>query len=199
MRYILVIAIFLFITSSYVNAQKFSVGGGLGLGQIINEKAEGRAVKGLVFAQVSYHLNDKFSVGIELGTAGNFSPVEDNNVMVGNSIILSPYDTKSNTVMGKFYYSFKLRKLDAYGATGIGTNRYFTNVNLPDIDVVERTNFAVMPEVGLRIDGLSISARYLIGGRGPAFQGVDERGDNYSLSSENMNILYVTLGYNFTF
>lgn len=199
MRYIFSILIILGAFFSQTDAQRFSVGGGLGLGKIVNEDAEGRAIKGLLFIQANYHLNEKLSFGIELGTAGNLSPVEDNNEVIGNRIILSPYDTKTNTVLGKFYYSFKLKKLDTYAAIGLGTNKYFTNVNLPDTDVVDRVNFAAMPEIGVRIDGLSISARYLFGGRGPSFEGVDERGDNYSLASENMSILYFTLGYNFRF
>ena len=119
--------------------------------------------------------------------------------MEDNRIVLSPFDTKTSMSLAKVQYDLKTGSFRPFVALGLGQNTYFTNINDAGVDKVRRANFAAMPEVGIKIDDLSLSAKYLLGGRGPSFSGIGERGEEMVLESEIMSILYFTLGYSFHF
>lgn len=188
-----------FLLSTQGLAQKFSLTPGAGFGKIIGETAEGAAIKGLVFLQGYYHIDAQLAVGFEVGTAGNFSPVEENEVSNATSITLSPFDTNHTILLLKGDYTFGQGELRPYVSLGLGTNTYFTNVHVGDVNKVKRTNFGVMPEVGLRIAQLGLSAKYILAGDSPEFSGTNEADQEVTLESERISILYFTLSYSFKF
>ena len=179
------------------HAQSLEVGIGLGLGAVYNPKADlpGTA-KGLVFLEARHALSESFSIGLELGSAGNLNPLAGDleTPEPGGQITISPSLVQSSTYLAKGIYFFPT-KARGYVALGLGLNTFSRFVHLEDIDRIRRRNFAFQPEFGFQIGGFIISYKHLFGGKTPGLDVTSSQGQTTRMVSTNVNFSLLSFGY----
>lgn len=177
-------------------SQKFTLDTGVGIGGVLEEQTSaGRAV---LFVAGMYHPSDSYAVGIDLGTGGNWLPVDGIEMISPTEERISPYGARFNHVLlkGVYYRSWGIGS--PYVAIGAGINSYRFYVHTVDTDLVSRNNFIGMLEVGIQFENrLTTSFRYYSPGKTPDFSGIDQNGVTKVLEETSFSMLLLTLGYSF--
>lgn len=166
--YLIFIALLNFGTT---HAQTLSVEGFLTNGNILEEKH--RAGKAGIGLGSYYHLSDKWLVGFELGTGGNFLPV-DGSAFDGNFDVLDPSFFSYNTMLLKCRYYFVEKFLNGrlYSSISAGYAKYFRRISDENIKQIANRTFTIIPEIGLSLDRVNLSIQYFPPFDTPSFSGV---------------------------
>lgn len=189
------------VVPSNLAAQGYAADISLGVGNVIGvDHPYGKIQLGIMC--VRDIMDDRAQVGIEITMGGNFIPGDDGADDITGVEHLDAANANWTGLQMRGRYFISGETLRPYIGIGVGANNYWFNVNAVDTETVNQWNLGLTPEVGLGINQLNLSLRYLRGGKTPDFVGtrpVQYGGNEVILSSEKLDIILVTLGYTFVF
>lgn len=151
------------------------------------------------FISVYYKMNDNFSPGVQLLTAGELISTSKcfQFIQSTNTTIQSGNRLPASSVLFRGRYRFFAdKKSSPYFDLGLGFSTFTYRAITADVKRVKKTNFAISPELGFEVPRFSFSCQTIIGGKTPTFEGFDSFSNkNISLRSTKSLQLYFTLAY----
>ncbi len=184
-----------------VSAQGYAANVSLGLGNVVGfNHPQGKIQLGIMC--VRSILEDRVQMGIEISMGGNFIPGDSEADDITRIEIIDAANANWTGIQYKGRYFLAGESLRPFVGLGIGANNYWFNVNTVEEETVNRWNFGFTPEIGLGINKFNLALRYIFGGSTPEFKGtrpVAYGGNEVVLTSENLNIILLTVGYTFSF
>lgn len=190
----------LLVLSTSANAQGYAADISLGIGNVSSrDHGQGKIQLGIMC--VREILKDRAQLGVEITLGGNFIP--DGSIAdVTGLVSIAAADAKWTSLQFKGRYFIDIGMYRPFVGLGLGANNYWFNVNTVEAERVNRWNFSFTPEIGLGIDKVSIALQYVFGGTTPDFNGtrpIEYGGNEVVLTSERLNLIFLTLGYTFSF
>jgi hypothetical protein len=206
-KYFLFTLLLFFSYNSVYSQKKYALHLGTGLGHSLNKNKLNRAK---IQLNGYYNINSQLSVGFEATSSGslnhskNISLNEVNVDPATNAIRLEPTNIGSAHFLAKvkYYLQDKEKGFKPFIEFGAGINTYqrkIFDVPMLTSQKIKRNNFAFQPEAGFSVGHFQMSMGYLIGGKTPAFAGVNEQGQNVKMGSISLNTLYFNASWRFDF
>ena len=174
----------------------FSVGGE----PLFRDKVE---LRGMLFAGFHYQFNRYFSLGVEGTTSFDIQPSEsftDRTIMMNEGERLDSFNFTSNFLVLKPVYYFNYMGFKSFVAISFGTNTFINRLFFDEGGTIQRkkrTNLAVVPELGVKIENFTISIKYIYGGRTVGFDGENTNGTPVFLQSASIGQIYIAGSYRF--
>lgn len=121
-----------------------------------------------------------------------------------NTITLISSNVGSTAFLAKvkYYVTTKEKGFRPFIEFGAGINSYHSKIfDVPVLtsQKIKQNSFVFQPEAGFLVWHLHGSVGYLIGGKTPAFTGLNDQGQNIKMESIVLNVLYFNVSWRFDF
>ncbi|WP_194774735.1 hypothetical protein [Pararhodonellum marinum] len=202
MKKVLLFVIFLGISVT-LSAQKVSIEPGIGLGFGIltsggSQSSNSQGGIGIALqAGLYYHFDSQFSIGL-FGLAQD--PVMGGEFSTAQEVRFSPAHNRARflSVNGRYAFNKKERDHFFFVGLGLGQKRMLSYIRVNDVEIIERSDFSVMPELGFQMKNLQIVLSFTTPVPSPTFDQVgNDDGIRYVMESGFVSTLQYSIRYQF--